>query len=47
VQAAEAVLLPPGVPLAQRLRALRSQAGSAGSDPCRLLIFADESVVEK
>ena len=29
------------------LVALRSQAGSAGSDPCRLLILADDSVVEK
>ena len=28
-------------------QALRSQAGSAGSDPCRLLILPDKSVVEK
>jgi len=29
------------------LQALRSKAGSAGSDPCRVLIFADQSVTEK
>jgi len=27
--------------------ALRNLAGTVGSDPCRLLIFADKSVVEK
>ena len=29
------------------LMALRNQAGSSGSDPCRLLILADETVIEK
>ena len=27
--------------------ALRNEAGSSGSDPCRDLIISDESVVEK
>ena len=39
----------PSVPRlgAKHSLALRSQAGSAGSDPFRVLIFADDSVVEK